>query len=337
MNNPSCSYRNLSLPEYCTGDYRFGFNGMEAEGTVYGEGNTYDFGARMYDGRIGRWWSIDPKANELPGHSAYEFALDSPIAFIDPDGEYPKLVITDEVTGYTASRVYGTPNGKRVIIVPTYKMIVYDVAKDGTETVMGTYNVTRDGWLAVDMGANGILLENHSTDPKAGSVIDEQVDLTYMKSNYYGKNDIVLTLPELWAAPYPDDYVKMGNPALDRTKNADGTEAVARGAQIHIGGYYTTKSGGNSIGGTFGCFGVCDDSQIYSTPKEAEEQLVGQGEQMLNTDLPIMFGINTSNNTMKKLSEDIKSSRDNSGPMKDKGKVIIQDRGVDYSKRKNIK
>jgi RHS repeat-associated protein len=85
MISPSCSYRNDSLPEYCIGDYRFGFNGMESEGTVYGEGNTYDFGARMYDGRIGRWMSTDPISQVH--ESSYSYVSGNPIIYFDQGGE----------------------------------------------------------------------------------------------------------------------------------------------------------------------------------------------------------------------------------------------------------
>jgi RHS repeat-associated protein len=54
--------------------YRFHFNGKETDNEVYGEGNVYDFGARVYDPRLGRWMSVDPVAN-------------CPLILIDPDGE----------------------------------------------------------------------------------------------------------------------------------------------------------------------------------------------------------------------------------------------------------
>jgi len=37
--------------------YRYGFNGMEKDDEVKGEGNSLDFGARIYDPRVGRWMS----------------------------------------------------------------------------------------------------------------------------------------------------------------------------------------------------------------------------------------------------------------------------------------
>ena len=39
--------------------YRFGFNGKENDNEVKGAGNSVDFGARIYDSRLGRWMSVD--------------------------------------------------------------------------------------------------------------------------------------------------------------------------------------------------------------------------------------------------------------------------------------
>jgi RHS repeat-associated protein len=41
--------------------YRFRFNGKENDSETYGDGNALDFGARIYDSRLGRWMSLDPK------------------------------------------------------------------------------------------------------------------------------------------------------------------------------------------------------------------------------------------------------------------------------------
>ncbi|MDQ3193000.1 MAG: hypothetical protein M3Q58_15555 [Bacteroidota bacterium] len=54
-----------------------------------GAGNSYDFGARIYDPRIGRFLSTDAYESTFPGISPYNFALNNPIRFIDNDGNYP--------------------------------------------------------------------------------------------------------------------------------------------------------------------------------------------------------------------------------------------------------
>jgi RHS repeat-associated protein len=66
--------------------YRFGFNGKENDNEVKGEGNSLDFGARVYDPRLGRWMSVDALANKYPAVSPFAFALNTPIMAKDPDG-----------------------------------------------------------------------------------------------------------------------------------------------------------------------------------------------------------------------------------------------------------
>ena len=66
-----------------TEGYRYSFNGKEDDT----EWAKQDFGARMYDKRLGRWLSIDPLQVKYPNISAYTAFVNSPIYFIDPDGK----------------------------------------------------------------------------------------------------------------------------------------------------------------------------------------------------------------------------------------------------------
>ena len=68
--------------------YWFGFNGMESEDDLYGEKNAYDFGARIYDARLGRFLSLDPLYRSFAFESNYIYAGNSPIMFVDINGEY---------------------------------------------------------------------------------------------------------------------------------------------------------------------------------------------------------------------------------------------------------
>jgi len=74
------------------GEYRYGFNGMEKDDEVSGEGNSYDYGARLYNPRVGRWFSVDPLAHLREWVSPYNFVQNNPINRTDPtgalDGEY---------------------------------------------------------------------------------------------------------------------------------------------------------------------------------------------------------------------------------------------------------
>jgi RHS repeat-associated protein len=62
---------------------------MEKDDELSGEGNSYDFGERMYNPRIGRWSSTDPFEDRMPQVSPYSYALNNPIYLVDEDGELP--------------------------------------------------------------------------------------------------------------------------------------------------------------------------------------------------------------------------------------------------------
>ncbi len=66
--------------------YRYGFNGKERDDEVKGSGNSYDFGARMYDSRIGRWLTIDPFEKKYMAFTPYNYCGNNPIAFVELDG-----------------------------------------------------------------------------------------------------------------------------------------------------------------------------------------------------------------------------------------------------------
>jgi RHS repeat-associated protein len=73
---------------YNKGGYRYGFNGKENDNEVQGVGNSVDFGARIYDSRVGRFLSIDPFAKNNPSETHYGFAGNSPIKFVDWMGNF---------------------------------------------------------------------------------------------------------------------------------------------------------------------------------------------------------------------------------------------------------
>jgi RHS repeat-associated protein len=73
--------------QYSNGSYRYGFNGKEKDDEIKGSGNSLDYGARIYDPRLGRWLGVDPLNAEYTSISPYVFAVNSPISAFDQDGK----------------------------------------------------------------------------------------------------------------------------------------------------------------------------------------------------------------------------------------------------------
>lgn len=67
-------------------NYRFGFNGYENTDELLGDNTAIDFGARIYDCRIARFFSIDPRSSEYPWQSVYVYFSNCPIAVVDVNG-----------------------------------------------------------------------------------------------------------------------------------------------------------------------------------------------------------------------------------------------------------
>ncbi len=73
---------------YSSANYRYGYNGKEKDDEVKGVGNSYDYGSRFYDPRVGRFLSLDPFVRSFPERSPYLYAADNPVLYIDKDGGF---------------------------------------------------------------------------------------------------------------------------------------------------------------------------------------------------------------------------------------------------------
>ena len=64
---------------------RFKYNGKELQTT--GALGYLDYGVRMYDPKVGRWFGMDPLSEKYYSQSSYNYCGNSPVLFIDPNGE----------------------------------------------------------------------------------------------------------------------------------------------------------------------------------------------------------------------------------------------------------
>lgn len=67
--------------------YRYGFNAKEKDDEAKGAGNSYDFGNRIFDPRLGRFLTLDRFSSEFADFSPYIYAANSPIISIDINGD----------------------------------------------------------------------------------------------------------------------------------------------------------------------------------------------------------------------------------------------------------
>ena len=63
---------------------RYGFNGMERDDEWNGVGNSYDFGVRILDVRIGRWLAVDLKDELYPIFCSYGAFGNYTMFFVNP-------------------------------------------------------------------------------------------------------------------------------------------------------------------------------------------------------------------------------------------------------------
>lgn len=129
------------------GDYRYGFNGMEKDDELKGEGSSLDFGARIYDPRVARFLSIDPLTNSYPWQTPYVFAADNPVLFVDSEGKNNVIYI---------------------VLLPSAKA---DISKEEQEEIVANLN---QSLAAMGLKTQAIIFEQDK---------DGQFDPTYLDAN----------------------------------------------------------------------------------------------------------------------------------------------------------
>jgi RHS repeat-associated protein len=128
---------------------------MEKDDELKGNGNSYDFGARIYDPRLGRYLSIDPDFFKYPWNSPYDHAINSPIRLIDKNGEGPDFV-RNNTTSVIVLTGEGTITTNGIDVVKRGKIILRpgDVYEELGKTTKGGVTQTNGRIIR----ANGIIV-----------------------------------------------------------------------------------------------------------------------------------------------------------------------------------
>jgi RHS repeat-associated protein len=212
---------------------------MEKDDEVNGStGSSYDFGARQYDSRLGRWLSRDPQAVKYPSASPYIFALNTPVQATDPNGK----------------TVYFT-NKKEANTVVTDLNVIYE-KKYGFE---GAFKVVAEKMVLKKVNEKYQSWNPFSDEPKYVNVTvvvykvktNEEFDWNtdkYTKAEF----DILNTRKRIKADIVPSKSTPLSHPYSGTPISKIKGHADKSGNVIKISnGLNTAEEGGWSYGGTF--------------------------------------------------------------------------------------
>jgi RHS repeat-associated protein len=185
---------NNSVSESFAEVLRFGFNGKLKDDEIAGvTGADLDFGARIYDSRVGRWLSSDPLAMRYPWQSPYAGLNNNPINVIDPSGMGGEVIVNADGTATIRVTVNIYKDDKSIITNEELETYATNLSTDVetvlnkpdpsgiSKTVVDANGVTRiisnfDVNVLTLTSAEAVIIANSNTNPAVNFFLVTKVD-----------------------------------------------------------------------------------------------------------------------------------------------------------------